>query len=275
MPEASTTMSTPPKRCTAAATILSQCAAELGRKLMLSTLAPSFLHSAATLFSASAPPAAMTRLQPAPANTCAASAPNAPVAPVTIAVLPRTSNNDSGFFRKSSAMTFLSCLCRHSEVRTQRASKNEGRAPAASCEGREACHRAGHFRPDMTELFLLHRGDGDRYRADSVAAIDNLARFVRADIAAVARLHDHLLAAGDDSELAGKHVIDLLGRRSIGAGAATRQEMRYAENQVLRAAHFGAEYTQRFIIAMVRCLVWLGLGKLAHDHANFSPFSIR
>src|SRR5436853_2269107 len=107
MPEASTTMSTPPKRCTAAATILSQCAAELGRKLTLSTLAPRFSHSAATLFRASVPPAAMTRLQPAPASTCAASAPNAPVAPVTIAVLPRTSNSDSGFFRTSSDMIFL------------------------------------------------------------------------------------------------------------------------------------------------------------------------
>src|SRR5204862_6668450 len=114
-----------------------------------------------------------------------------------------------------------------------------------------------------------------RYRADSVAAIDNLARFVRADIAAVARLHDRLLAVGDDSELACKHVVDLLRRRSIGAGAATRQEMRYAEKQVLRTAHFGPEYAQRFIIAMVRCLVWLCFGKLAHDHANFSPFSIR
>ena len=97
-------MSTPPKRFTAASTILSQFAAELGRILTASTLAPSFSHSAATFFSASVPPAASTTLQPAPASTWAASAPNAPVAPVTIAVLPRTSNRESGFFRKSSDM---------------------------------------------------------------------------------------------------------------------------------------------------------------------------
>ena len=68
MPEASTTMSTPPKRFTAASTILSQFAAELGRLLTVSTLAPSFSQSAATFFSASAPPAASTTLQPAPAQ---------------------------------------------------------------------------------------------------------------------------------------------------------------------------------------------------------------
>src|SRR5215510_938554 len=105
MPEASTRMSTPPKRLTAASTILSQFAAELGRTFTASALAPSPSHSAATFFNASAPPAASTGLQPTPASTLAASAPKAPVAPVTIAVLPRTSNRESGFFRKSSDMT--------------------------------------------------------------------------------------------------------------------------------------------------------------------------
>src|SRR5262245_24480287 len=105
MPDASTRMSTPPNRLTAASTILSQFAAEFGRRFTASVLAPSPSHSAATVLSASAPPAASTRLQPAPASTLAASAPNAPVAPVMIAVLPRTSNSDSGFFRKSSDMT--------------------------------------------------------------------------------------------------------------------------------------------------------------------------
>src|SRR5215467_9001420 len=105
MPEASTRMSTPPNRFTATSTILSQFAAELGRRFTPSVLAPSPSHSAATALSASAPPAASTRLQPAPASTLAASAPNAPEAPVTIAVLPRTSNSDSGFFRNSSDMT--------------------------------------------------------------------------------------------------------------------------------------------------------------------------
>src|SRR5260370_11945626 len=216
MPEASTTMSTPPKRCTAAATILSQCAAELERKLTLSTLTTSFLHSVATLFSATVPPAAMTRLQPAPANTCAASAPNAPVAPVTIAVWPRTSNNDSGFFRKSSAMVLLFSF-------SPRAGRRSGSGGLSA--GLRIAERPPHpsrFADDVSPHAgrgdSRHRGDGDRYRADSVAAIDNLARFVRADTAAVARLHDHFLAAGDDSELAGKHVIDLLRRRSIGAG---------------------------------------------------------
>src|SRR5262245_41724924 len=105
MPDASTRMSMPPNRLTAASTILSQFAAEFGRRFTASVLAPSPSHSAATFFSTSAPPAASTRLQPAPASTLAASAPNAPEAPVTIAVLPRTSNSDSGFFRKSSDMT--------------------------------------------------------------------------------------------------------------------------------------------------------------------------
>src|ERR1700719_1762638 len=120
MPEASTTMSTPPKRCTAAATILSQLPAELGRMLTASTLAPSFSQSAVTFFNASAPPAASTRLQPAPASTWAASAPNAPVAPVMSAVLPLTSNSDSGFFRKSSDMII---------------SQRDGLFPSPACGG--------------------------------------------------------------------------------------------------------------------------------------------
>jgi hypothetical protein len=33
-------------------------------------------------------------------------APNAPVAPVTIAVLPLTSNRESGFYKKSSDMAY-------------------------------------------------------------------------------------------------------------------------------------------------------------------------
>src|SRR5438094_3159185 len=129
MPEASTRMSTPPNRLTEASTILSQFAAELGRRLTASVLAPSDSHSAATFFNASAPPAASTKLQPAPASTLAASAPNAPVAPVTIAVLPRTSNRESGFFRKSSDMTasqLMQTFHRHPEARAERASKGDG-----------------------------------------------------------------------------------------------------------------------------------------------------
>ena len=53
----------------------------------------------ATLSSAAAPPAEITTLAPAPASTFAAIAPNAPDAPVTMAVLPFTLNSDSGSFR--------------------------------------------------------------------------------------------------------------------------------------------------------------------------------
>src|SRR5580704_1527350 len=182
MPAAKTTISTPPNRFTAASTILSQSAAELGRILIASTLAPSFSQSAVTFFSASAPPAESTTLQPAPASTCAASAPNAPVPPVTTAVLPLTSKSDSGFFKKSSVM----------------------------------------------DAFSLYRRDGHRDGADIMAAIDDLAALVRTDVAAIALLDDTLLAAGDHREFAGQHVIDLLRRRCVGAGAAARQKMRNA-----------------------------------------------
>src|SRR5580693_5722340 len=271
MPEASTRMSTPPNRFTAASTILSQFAAELGRMLTASTLAPRFSQSAATFFSASAPPAASTRLQPAPESTCAASAPNAPVAPVTIAVLPLTSNSESGFFRKSSDMTFTLCLSRHREVRAKRASKGDGLgAPAVSFEARAV---RGHLR--MTDYSLFHRRNRDRNRADLVAAVDNLAALVRADVNAVAGLGDRLLAAGDHRELAGQHVIDLLRRRSVGACAAARQKVRDAEHQRLRAAHLGAVDAERFVAAVVRRFVRPGFRKFSYDHQTFSPFSIR
>ena len=104
-------MSTRPNFSTAAATILSQLASELGRTAMLATLAPSASHSAATFFSSSARPAAITTLAPAPASTFADSAPNAPDAPVTIAVLPLMSNRECGFFRKSSDMMHVLSAC--------------------------------------------------------------------------------------------------------------------------------------------------------------------
>jgi hypothetical protein len=65
-------------------------------------LPPSSAHSAATFFSSSCLLPASTTLAPAPAKVLAASAPNAPDAPVTTAVLPFTSNKASGFFRKAS-----------------------------------------------------------------------------------------------------------------------------------------------------------------------------
>src|SRR6516164_3583843 len=97
-------MSTRPKRSTAPLTMASQFASDLGRLATISTFPPSTVQASATFFSSAVLPAESTTLAPAPASTLAASAPNAPEAPVTIAVLPRTSNSDSGFFRKSSDM---------------------------------------------------------------------------------------------------------------------------------------------------------------------------
>ena len=57
-----------------------------------------------------------TTLAPAPASTFAASAPNAPDAPVTIAVLPWTSNSESGFFEEvfgHGRVPTKPCRCRH------------------------------------------------------------------------------------------------------------------------------------------------------------------
>ena len=103
-PEATTRMSTRPNFATAAATIASQSSSLRGRRATISVLPPSASHSAATFFNSSARLAASTVLAPAPASTFAASEPNAPVAPVITAVLPRTSNSASGFLRNSSDM---------------------------------------------------------------------------------------------------------------------------------------------------------------------------
>src|SRR5581483_4083650 len=93
---------TPPNRSTAVFTMASQWASELGRFATTSALPPSFSHSAATLLSASALLAQITTLAPAAASVFAATLPNAPVAPVMIAVLPFTLNSESGSLRKSS-----------------------------------------------------------------------------------------------------------------------------------------------------------------------------
>src|SRR5277367_6309506 len=87
----------------------SQLASELGRLATISVLPPSSLQASATFCSSAALLADSTTLALAPASTLAASAPNAPDAPVTIAVLPRTSNSESGFFKKSSDMVFHRC----------------------------------------------------------------------------------------------------------------------------------------------------------------------
>src|SRR5277367_3626047 len=84
----------------------SQLASELGLLTTISVLPPSSVQASATFFSSAALLAASTTLAPAPASTLAASAPNAPDAPVTIALLPRTSNSERGFFKKSSDIRF-------------------------------------------------------------------------------------------------------------------------------------------------------------------------
>ena len=84
--------------------MVAQFSSEFGRLATMWTLPPSASHSAATFFSPGALLAQITTLAPAPAMTLAASAPNAPVAPVTMAVLPLTLNSESGSFRKSSDM---------------------------------------------------------------------------------------------------------------------------------------------------------------------------
>src|SRR5580700_856551 len=274
MPAASTRMSTPPKRLTAASTTFSQLAAELGRMLMVSTVAPSVSHAAATSLRASSPPAASARLQPAPASTLEASAPNAPEAPVTMAVLPRMSNSARGFLRKSSDM-WVALACSPDEaIRAftpvfDGLRRNPGTAaPALRKRSMRATGSAG--RPAS-----LHGRDRDRDGADLVAAIDDLAVLVGADVATVALAHDRLLAADDHGELARKHVVDLLGRRGVGTGTAARQEVRDAENQRLRAAHLGPEHPQRFVVAVIGRLIGFRLRQFPHDHQNFSPFSIR
>ena len=108
-PDATTRMSTRPNFLTAASTIASQLASELGRigdGLDLGAERLAFGGDLLELVRACRPRSRHWRRRrraPLPA-----SAPNAPDAPVTIAVLPRMSNRESGFFRKSSDMTMRS-----------------------------------------------------------------------------------------------------------------------------------------------------------------------
>src|SRR6266849_5163752 len=146
-PEATTRMSRRPNLVIAVLTMSSQLASELGRLAMISALPPSATHSAATFLSSSVLLAASTTCAPAPASTLAASAPKAPEAPVTIAVLPRISNKASGFLRKSSNMGGVLGSVHQSIPVGVRAS-------------------------------LRRRGNGDQHGDDIVAAIDDLAVFV-------------------------------------------------------------------------------------------------
>ena len=88
----------------------------------------------------------------------------------------------------------------------------------------------------------LHWGYGDCDRTYFIAAIDDLAGFVGADIATIARLHDGFTAAGDDRKFAGEHVIDLFRWRSIRPGAAAGQKVRNPEDQGLLAAHLRTKH---------------------------------
>src|ERR1700745_3798787 len=242
-PDATTRMSMRPKVLTAASTMASQFASELGRLATVATLPPSCSQAAATFFSSAALLAQSTTLAPAPASTFAA---NAPVAPVTIAVLPRMSNRESGFFRKSSDMTYDPCAC--------------SVPPLSACGG-------GKLSTVLASL--LRSRHRDQHGHDLVAAIDYLGVFVRPDEAGVIGLEHGLLAAGDEGEFAREHVVHLLRGRGVGAGAAATQEMREADGELLRPAGIEAEQAQRGITAVIGRLVWLGFAQMFDFHQNF------
>ncbi len=126
-------MSSRPNLSTAAFTILSQFSSELGRSAITAVLAPSASQSAATFLSASSLLAASTTLAPAPAKVFAASAPKAPLAPVMMAVLPLTSNSDSGFFRNSSDIVVLLGHFRHASVRAKASIDGYGDGAESMC----------------------------------------------------------------------------------------------------------------------------------------------
>src|SRR5262245_18139972 len=172
-PDATTRMSTRPNFFTVASTIASQFVSELGRLATFSTLPPSFSHSAATFFNSAALLAQSTTLAPAPASTFAASAPKAPVAPVTIAVLPRISNKHSGFFTKSSDMTcalsacsvYLSPLAGRGRRRRRRVRGNLG----GRRSWRTPSPRPSQPKSDISDFGRLHI-DRTRVNPSSVAS---------------------------------------------------------------------------------------------------------
>src|SRR5215813_4287845 len=171
-PDATTRMSTRPNLSTAAFTILWQFSSELGRSAMISALAPSFSHSAATFLSSSALLAASTTLAPAPASVFAASAPKAPDAPVMMAVLPLMSNSARGLFRNASDMV-----------------------PSQAC------------RPSLGWIGYRHHD-----RAHLVAAVDDFTRFILFDHAGIVGFQNRFLAVDDDGQFTAQHEIDLLRR---------------------------------------------------------------
>src|SRR5215467_12515977 len=231
-PDATTRMSTRPNLSTAAFTILSQFSSELGRSAIISALAPSFSHSAATFLSSSALLAASTTLAPAPASVFAASAPKAPDAPVMMAVLPLMSNSARGLFRNASDMVPSRILV-------------HGRA----CPGhlRFACSVAAKsWMPEQVQARRLcaslgRIGHRHHDRAHFVAAIDDLTRFIWFDHAGIVGLQNRLLAVDNDGQFTAQHEIDLFGRRSVRSGAATRQKVRVTKDETFGAAGLRAE----------------------------------
>ena len=100
MPDATTRMSRLPWASTASPTMASTAASEFGRAFTVATAAPSSRHSPATASSASALPPVRVSRQPDPARVRAATAPNAPDAPVTSADFPVTSKMSDGFIAR-------------------------------------------------------------------------------------------------------------------------------------------------------------------------------
>src|SRR6516165_3244433 len=125
-----------------------------------------------------------------------------------------------------------------------------------------------------TDRSLLRSRDGDQHGHDIVAAVDDLAAFVRADEAGVVRFQHALLAAGNESELARKNVVDFLRGRRVRTGAAAGQKMRKADAEQLRAAGVEPKQTKRAMAAMIGRLIRLGVAQVLHLHQNFSPLSI-
>src|SRR5260370_673937 len=260
-PEATTRMSSRPKAVAAAATIASQFSAELGRFATIAVtivlLRPGAWHSAATFLSSSSRLAASTTLAPAPASTLAASEPNAPDAPVTMAVLPLMSNREAGFFRQSSDMGWSFLFPPRlrggwpSEARSGGAhrpcrGKNPTPALPPDGEGEENSIRRGHRH---------HRGHS------IVAAVDELALLIGRDEAAVVGLEHGLLAPRDRRQLTRKHPVHLLGGRGVGAGAAAGQEVREADHELLRPAGVESKQAQRRVATVISRTVCLRLGK--------------
>src|SRR6476620_6508135 len=114
-----------------------------------------------------------------------------------------------------------------------------------------------------------------QYRAHVLAAVDNLAIFVRRDVDRVAGQGHLLFTADDHRQLPLENMVDFFRRRSVGPRPATWLEVRDAEDESLRSAHLRAVNTQRFIFAVIRCLVGLCFIEVTDDHQNLLPFSMR